>query len=370
MTAPAPLRLPWRSLAAAALLLAVLIAIRRVLAFQVPEGATGAMRITWPWWRAFLVSAGELVMLGPLVLLVLRQVRRLPLPRTQWRRLLLHHGGWALLLAPAFVVLNTVGNLLSNLMVSGPWETWDLYRQLPLSLYLSSLAYGPLYYAVIATGLHAWATVQEARDREHQTLRLERQLAQAQLEVMRHQLSPHFLFNTLNGITALLRRNPDAAEQMILALTDFLRTTLEQGAAPTHNLSRELTLLDRYLEIQQIRFPGRIRVVRHIEPDTFDCAVPTLVLQPLAENAIRHGLGPRATGGTLTLEARREGETLWLGVTDDGLGAEAKGGGTGLGLSHTRERLTQLYGGMATFEAGPHIEGGYRVRVGLPLEAL
>lgn len=358
--------LPWRTLGAVLVLLAALVATRRLLAFQVVEGATGAMRITWPWWRSFVVSLGELVLILPLLPLVRRQVRALPLSRTPWTALLARHLLWSVLLAPAFVALNTTGHFLSNLLVSGPQETWDLYRQLPWTLYASSLAYGPLTYGVMAIALHAWDSVQEAREREHQALRLERELAQAQLEVMRHQLSPHFLFNTLNGITALIRRDPEVAEQMILALTDFLRTTLEQGARPTHPLSRELALLDRYLEIQQLRFPGRLRVVRDLAPQTLDRPVPTLLLQPLAENAIRHGLGPRAEGGTLTLRAREAAGDLHLEVEDDGLGDQAKGGGTGLGLSHTRERLAQLYSGRASFAAGPRPEGGYRVAITLP----
>lgn len=358
--------LPWRTLGTVLVLLAALVATRRLLAFQVIEGATGAMRITWPWWRSFTVSLAELAMLLPLLPVVRRQVQFLPLSRTPWTTLLLRHGLWAMLLAPAFVVLNATGHFLSNLLVGGPQETVDLYRQLPWTLYASSLAYGPLTYGVMAIALHAWDSVREAREREHQALRLERQLAQAQVEVMRHQLSPHFLFNTLNGITALIRRDPEVAEQMILALTDFLRVTLEQGASPTHPLARELALLDRYLEIQQLRFPGRLQVVRDFAPETLDLPIPTLILQPLAENAIRHGLGPRAEGGTLTLRARTIPEGLLIDVEDDGLGALAKGGGTGLGLSHTRERLAQLYGGRACMDAGLRAEGGYRVSLCLP----
>ena len=207
------------------------------------------------------------------------------------------------------------------------------------------------------------------REQELRATRMQAQLAQAELQALRMQLHPHFLFNTLNGVSALMHRDPDAAEQMLARLSDLLRITLETSGAQEVPLRQELDLLQRYLDIEQTRFADRLEVEMRIDPDTLDAHVPNLILQPLVENAIRHGIAPHSSAGTIELAARAENGVLHLTVRDDGPGAPAAGGAPfreGVGLSNTRERLRQLYGERSRLELGHGAEGGFEVSLDIP----
>jgi LytS/YehU family sensor histidine kinase len=184
------------------------------------------------------------------------------------------------------------------------------------------------------------------------------------------QLHPHFLFNTLNGIAGLVRdsRNKDAV-RMIAGLSDLLRHTLETAGKQEVSLREELEFLELYLDLQQMRFPDRLSVRMEIEPETLDATVPYLVLQPLVENAVRHGIAPRAAPGTVGVRARRDDTLLEIKVFDDGLGlshpADA-GKGTGIGLANTRARLAQLYGEGHRFDVREREGGGVEATVVIP----
>ena len=208
----------------------------------------------------------------------------------------------------------------------------------------------------------------ESRARARRESRLQADLAQAELHLLRAQLEPHFLFNTLNAIATLVHADPKAAERMILLLSDLLRRALREREEQVP-LGEELAFLDRYLEIEQVRFRERLVVERHIQPDSLGAMVPPLLLHPLVENAIRHGVARRVEGGSLGIRARRERDRLELRIWNDGPGPAATGdgpGGAGIGLATTRARLERLYGADHRFELQSGPEGGALVSLSLP----
>jgi hypothetical protein len=220
-------------------------------------------------------------------------------------------------------------------------------------------------YLIVMTAAHALAYYRRAQDRDRQALALTASLNQARLDALRLQLQPHFLFNTLNAISTLVHRDPDAADELISDLGGLLRASLENKDP----LAREIELLDRYLAIEQTRLGARLVIVRDIDPAASAALVPTFLLQPLAENAVRHGLEPRTTPGTLTISARRTGDDLHLSVTDDGVGltrADSPSSRQGIGLSNSRERLRALHHGRARLELISPPAGGVRVEIVLP----
>jgi two-component sensor histidine kinase len=204
-----------------------------------------------------------------------------------------------------------------------------------------------------------------SRDREELAARL----SQAQLQSLKLQLHPHFLFNTLNTITALIGTDPQSAERMVTGLSELLRLSLRNAGEQEVPLARELELLAHYVEIQQIRFADRLTVVMDIEGDARQALVPNLLLQPLVENAIRHGLAPRAQRGRIDVTAERRDGVLVLGVRDDGVGLRSDSAlrrGEGIGLANTEARLRQLYGNAQRFEVNSPPEGGFTVIIEIP----
>jgi two-component sensor histidine kinase len=226
----------------------------------------------------------------------------------------------------------------------------------------------PIYWAIVCV---TWVvgSYQQLRERERRTLELEARLIESNLRTLKAQLQPHFLFNTLNAIASLVRRNPDAAEDMIGSLSDFLRMVLDTAQQNEVPLRREIEFLDLYVEIQQARFGERLRVQKEIEPAALDVSVPALILQPLVENSVRHGIEPRETGGTIFIRAQRQETSLQFEIRDDGEGLKA-GQLTalreGIGLSNTKARLQELYGEAHRFQITPNADGGLTVAVELP----
>jgi signal transduction histidine kinase len=207
------------------------------------------------------------------------------------------------------------------------------------------------------------------REREMKAYQLEARLAQAQLQVLKMQLHPHFLFNTLHAISTLMHRDVEAADRMIARLSDLLRISLETVGVQEVPLKQELELLEKYLEIEQTRFRDRLGVEIKVEPETLDARVPNLILQPLVENAIRHGIVPRAAPGRIEIHAWRENGTLQLEVRDNGRGLPTENQETlkeGLGLSNTRARLRQLYGAEHRFSLCNAPAGGLVVSLAIP----
>jgi two-component system, LytTR family, sensor kinase len=206
-----------------------------------------------------------------------------------------------------------------------------------------------IYLGVLAAGLARAYSLRLGARREQAT-QLQAQLAEARLEALRSQLDPHFLFNTLNAVSSLVERDPRGVRRMITRLSELLRYTMEGAREPEITLRRELDLLDRYLDIMQVRFPG-LNVLRLLDDGALDVMVPSLILQPLVENAIRHGVEKMTDPGRIEIEAVLEGNTLVLRVRDDGPGEASTpvSDRVGVGLRNTRARLEQLYGAAGQF---------------------
>jgi LytS/YehU family sensor histidine kinase len=210
----------------------------------------------------------------------------------------------------------------------------------------------------------------EIRQREHIESSLRADLAEARLATLRHQLHPHFLFNTLNSISALaLTGDRDTLLRAVDSLSSLLRTLLEQNDRATTSLADEMAFLDRYCEIQSIRFGERLTIVREVPEETLGAEVPALILQPLVENAMRHGIESRPGPGWVAIRARREPQWLRLEVEDSGPGfpTAADGAATaGLGLANTRARLEQLYGSRCVLECSNGSQTGAHVVMRIP----
>jgi two-component system LytT family sensor kinase len=241
-----------------------------------------------------------------------------------------------------------------------------LFGKLLISYTLSDI----FKYWIVVLGYLGWHYYRAYRERERQTAALATELVQARLQALRMQLNPHFLFNTLNTISALIHENPDAADRMIVRLSELLRRTLDRGDVQEVPLREELEFLRSYLEIEQMRFPDRLTVTFDIEPKTQDLLVPHLILQPLVENALRHGILPREEAGRVEISARVvDGQRLELKVRDNGNGLPATNGSPereGIGLQNVRSRLAQLYGAAQQLEIGNASTGGVEARVRLP----
>lgn len=228
-----------------------------------------------------------------------------------------------------------------------------------------------LYLAVLGAGLardysiRLRARQEEAVQLQAETARLSAQLAEARLASLRTQLDPHFLFNTLNAISALVERDPRGVRRMIARLSELLRWSLEGASSPETPLGKELDFVGRYLEVMQIRFQGGLEVEIRADPSVKDALVPTLILQPLVENAIRHGIAEGEHGRRIEIEARRAGDDIALAVLDDGKGPPDPIV-EGVGLRNTRERLTALYGDAYRLEIAPRPGRGTRVEIRLP----
>ncbi|MEO8076460.1 MAG: histidine kinase [Acidobacteriota bacterium] len=223
-------------------------------------------------------------------------------------------------------------------------------------------------YWAIAGLSHAVLYYRESRDRELRTSQLETRLVEAQMTALQQQLQPHFLFNTLHAISALMHRDVEAADRTLMRLSDLLRMTLENVGYQQNALKAELEFLAKYLEIEQTRFADRLAVRFDIQPETLDTRVPTFLLQPLVENAIKHGISRKAGPGQVVVSARRDHDKLWLEVRDDGVGLSETALTAlqkGIGVSTTRARLQHQFGADYRFEFH-RLEQGLAVVVAVP----
>jgi signal transduction histidine kinase len=254
--------------------------------------------------------------------------RRYPLDRRwPWRHVVVHAGSGA-----ALAVAKVAAERAIFAWLTGFWTYW-LASTLALQFFV--------YCAIVATA-HGVVYYERSRERDHLAARL----ADARLQLLSMQLQPHFLFNTLNTIAELVHDDPDAADSMITGLSDLLRRTLDLGPAQEIALGAEIDLLEQYLAIQRARFGGRLCAIVAVEDEVRSAAVPVLLLQPLVENAIRHGLAERVASGRIEVTARRRGDRLVIEVTDDGSGPAQAGASRRerVGLGNTRARLEALYG--------------------------
>jgi len=232
---------------------------------------------------------------------------------------------------------------------------------------------GSFYVMLCWSGLYFGIKYyQQLQQQTEQTLKATAAAHQAQLKMLRYQLNPHFLFNTLNAISTLILDGAnDTANRAVSRLSDFLRYTLDNDPMKRVTLGSELGALDLYLEIEKVRFSDRLTVDKDIEPRALDALVPSLILQPLIENAIKYAVTPREEGGTIRITAQLHEEMLVLQIADDGPGlgnGDGKQKSSGVGLRNTRERLAQFYGDRQAFTLAPNEPSGLVITINLPYE--
>ncbi len=292
--------------------------------------------------------------------------RRFPFERRRFLSRIPIHVASGLIVSLIFVVLMLIKN--SFVMgLSGGKFSFEILRGLPGYL-LGGIELFLLPYFAIVAFIHAVSYYEKYRERQLKTTRLEAQLALAHLEVLKMQLQPHFLFNTLNAISALMHRDVDAADRMISLLSDLLRLSLEKDNRHQVSLQSELEFLNRYLAIEKIRFRDRLRIEEEVDATCMAAQVPRLILQPLVENSIKHGIAMRSAAGRISIRAQRLGNRLDLQVSDDGPGLPTSVIKEGVGLANTRARLEQIYGDDHQFELTNGKAGGVLVHLEIPFE--
>jgi two-component system LytT family sensor kinase len=280
----------------------------------------------------------------------------------RWARKMLRHPqiDWQMsftLVVLAFLLAQTIlGQRLPGDLFYLYWPTWPMI----LAIYASTLA-------TVAVPIKVWNSTRIELKLEEQ----ERQLLQARMEALQNQINPHFLFNTLNSVSSLVRFDPDTARILIVKLANILRRLLRKTEAFVP-LREEMEFVDDFLAIEVVRFgPEKLKVTKDLDPATLDAFVPSMLLQPLVENSIKHGLGPKIEGGTIILRSRLTDENLVLQVEDDGVGmsfsAASSGNGSGIGMANVAERLKVLYGNSAHMSVGSRDGTGTLITLELPL---
>ena len=308
------------------------------------------------WWQALRSELPDWYLWGLLALVVGALARRFRIDRSNWERAIPIHLGASLTLGFLHLILATAIQVVLHGSEPYPFLP-KLVDNFAASYHWNLL----IYWAIVALA-HAR---DYAKDAQEQRMRA----AEARLQALTLQLRPHFLFNTLNAIAELIHEDPDAAERMVVRLADLLRRTLETDGSAEVSLATELDLVDRYLEIEAVRFQDRLRVQWEIAGETRMAAVPAMILLPLVENAVRHGVAARPGPGQVGIRTRREDTTLRVEVWDDGPGLDdeaSHGPRRGIGLANTRARLLQLYGVAHRFELVDGSAGGFVVRLSLP----
>jgi two-component system LytT family sensor kinase len=297
---------------------------------------------------------------------ILWLARRYRFGRHTWRRAAAVHVVGVIVFTVAHAALTVTCRLLIMKALAGRDVSWWTYFQ---ELFFLNFDWEMMTYWAVVFLSHALDFHRESQERELTSAQLRTRLAEAQLQALQRQLHPHFLFNTLNTISALMHRDTDAADAMLERLSDLLRLTLDRVGTQQVSLKDELDFLRKYLEIERTRFGDRLQVHIDVESDTLDAAVPNLLLQPLVENALRHGIGPKIGGGRIDVCARHEGGNLWLEVRDNGVGLpqdQMVAFHTGVGLTNTRERLEHLYGDRHRFECRTPTGGGLAITIVIP----
>ncbi len=309
-----------------------------------------------PWAKLALVEIPYGWLWGLLTPVVLLLSRRFPLSGTYWKRHLLLHMGAGVFLA-----------IIHDLVI-GIVRAAVLPSTAPASLLRDVIAffdYGVILYWIILLAASALAYIEKVREAEIRSLQLEGQLARSALQALRMQLHPHFLFNTLNAISVLVGQDPEGARRTIGRLSEMLRYSLDTSGVQEVPLRKELEVLAKYLAIEQTRFGDRLTVTMDIQPATRDLMVPNFLLQPIVENAIRHGVSRIEGTAHVAISSSRENGTVHLSVHDNGIGLK-DGIRDGIGLGNTRERLRQLYGDRHRFTVTNGKPQGVIVSISLP----
>jgi len=355
--------------------------------------ATGLSIFSWlQAWRLTLINSKPGMDIHPEKLLVLNLAywylpallmpavvwasRRFPFDSGHRLRALLAHAIGALTFAAACFV-GMIGVRFLIWENGGKWigATWAQFFQRHI---FEQLDWSLMVYAVIVGVSHAVAFYHESQGRKLKAAQLETRLVEARLKTLEAELHPHFLFNTLHAISTLVHRDPESADRMISRLSDLLRITFDRSGEPKVSLKEEIEFLQKYLDIEQTRFQDRLSVSVAIDPDAFDGEVPRMILQPIVENAIKHGIAGRHGGDHVQISAGlsrasdSESIRLWMSVHDNGGGLQVRtlrALRTGVGLSNTRARLDCLYGRLYRLEFSDK-DGGLSVLIEIPFQRL
>ena len=297
-------------------------------------------------WRLLALNLAYWYVPAALTSTIFRVAHRFPLDAPGWPRALTAHAVAAL----GFSIIH-LGAMIGMRAILWPGRMFPAYKGSLTSAvqrtYLMNLDWALMTYSAIVGASYALGYYRESRTRAIRAANLETRLVQARLKTLEAELHPHFLFNTLHAISTLVHTHPESADRMISRLSDLLRITFSRSDAACVSLHEELEFLQKYLEIEQTRFQDRLSVDYQIDPDTLDAEVPRLILQPLVENAIKHGVSLQTGPGVVSIGSRRDNGRLYLTVRDNGIGLT---GATrvklhgGVGLSNTRDRLECLYG--------------------------
>jgi two-component system, LytTR family, sensor kinase len=345
--------------------------------YELYRSTGGAMRF-----RDVLgLEFSQVLAYAPITPLVFFLSTRYPFQRRKWLRYSLVYLAGGLLFSLAHIALRGITPYAVWDPKLHSW-TWAIWNSQTHSFQVRWPVFRTLFwnnvvdditgtYAPIVLIAHAVSYYRKLRDRERQTSQLETQLTKAHLRALKSQLQPHFLFNTMHSISALMLTDVPAADRMMTRLSDLLRMSLENDGVQVTRLSRELEFVTGYLEIEKVRFGERLGVTLDIVPETLDAQVPHLLLQPLVENAVRHGVARLSANGKLRIAATHDGRSLLLAIRDNGPGlgdSDAPGAKAGLGLRATRERLQTLYGGDQSLHVRNLPEGGVEVSVRIPFQ--
>lgn len=324
--------------------------------FHISTSKAG-LAVTWK--QAISYALGDWYVFAVLSVPVIRLARRFHFEHgTRGSSLAVHILG-SILFSLAYMVLRAW---------VGTWQSDAKFADAFQPLLVKTWHFNLLLYWVMVAVTCAFDYYRKYQDRELRAAELEKRLMQARLQALQMQLNPHFLFNCLHSISALMHQDIDAADRMVARLSELLRAALDSSDTQEVSLERELGFLKRYLELEQIRFGKRLGVEIDAPADTLKAQVPNLILQPLVENAIRHGIEPHARPGQVELRCRKSGDELTLEVGDngDGLAPSRVPAAEGVGLSNTRARLRALYGDAHNFQLCSSDKGGLLVRLTIP----
>ena len=335
----------------------------------------GSLALAWilqgllaglPWQKLVLTELGGLLpwaFLAPLVLTLDRRIQSKRLGAGSF--LGAHVIGMVLVFVPYWLTLRTI-SLVWKCTESG-WNVSQLVAYVPTTMNLfGALLNVPFIYFVILLGSAAMKHAQARQQEEIEAGRLAGQLSEARLALLQRQLHPHFFFNALQAISTLIHRDPATADKLLVRLSSLLRAMLDEASSQTLSLRTELDLTRKYVDIEQVRFGDRLRVDWSVDDSLLDIRVPSLIVLPLVDNAIRHGLSEKLGPGRLKIGATSQDSSLLMTVEDDGLGATVPLC-CGLGIGNTRERLTTIYGEHASLSIDTSPRGGFRATIQIPL---
>jgi signal transduction histidine kinase len=328
----------------------------------------GTLQQEWPW---ALMQIPRWLTWVPITPIVFFAAERIPFRRDRLARSIGTHFAIALVIAVAIEVLwLQISFFIQSFLEPEALARMQSNRAEVYSVAVLSRLLGDAFiYAAVLGVATTLGYHRRFRERELRAAQLEAQLALAQVQALKMQVHPHFLFNTLHAVTVLIREDPAAATRVVTRLGDLLRLTLSRATTAQVSFRRELEILTLYLEIERTRFHDRLEIAYDVQPATLGALVPDLILQPLVENAIRHGVSPNAGTGRIDVRSRRDGDWLTLEIRDNGAGlVEGHARRDGIGLTTTRARLERLYGDRQELTLENLAQGGCVARIRIPFQ--